>query len=43
VQIAHRLRVQTTMTLQWIAQTLCMGSWTDVSNLLRPARRSAKV
>jgi len=34
VQIARRLRRETTMTLKWIAQRLHMGSWTYVSNLL---------
>ena len=28
VKLARRLREQTTMTLAWIAQRLCMGSWT---------------
>ena len=27
---------ETTMTLQWIAEILCMGSWAYVSILLRP-------
>ena len=36
VKLARRLRRETTMTLQWIAESLCMGSWTYVSNLLRP-------
>jgi len=35
VRIALKLRRETTMKLQWIAETLCMGSWTYVSNLLR--------
>ncbi len=32
--IARRLRGETTMSLNWIAQRLGMGSWTYVSNLL---------
>jgi hypothetical protein len=34
VAIAARLRKETTMTLQWIATRLNMGTWTHVSNLL---------
>ena len=34
VQVALRLRRETTMSLKWIAQELRMGSWTDVANLL---------
>jgi len=34
VKIACRLRRETAMTLKWIAQTLQMGAWTHVSNLL---------
>jgi hypothetical protein len=36
VKLARKLRRETTMTLQWIAENLCMGTWTYVSNLLRP-------
>ena len=39
VQIAGRLRAETTMTLKWIAGRLQMGTWTHVSNLLRATRR----
>ena len=35
VRIARRGRVETTMTLAWIARRLQMGVWTDVSYLLR--------
>ena len=38
VQIALRLRQETTMTLEWIARRLRMGAWTHVSNLLRLAK-----
>ena len=38
VNIARRLRQETTMTLQWIAQCLEMGGWGYVSNLLNPKR-----
>ncbi len=34
VKIAHRLRTQTTMTLNWIAEELKMGAGTYVSNRL---------
>jgi hypothetical protein len=39
VQIARRLRAETTMTLGWIADRLRMGVWTHVSNLLREAQK----
>jgi len=39
VKMARRLRRETTMTLKWIAETLRMGTWTHVSNLLRPTRQ----
>jgi REP element-mobilizing transposase RayT len=34
VQLARRLRRETTLSLKWIASRLQMGSWTYVSNLL---------
>ena len=34
VQLARRLRKETTLSLKWIAARLQMGSWTYVSNLL---------
>jgi REP element-mobilizing transposase RayT len=34
VELAGRLRRETTMTLKWIADHLHMGTWTYVSNLL---------
>jgi len=40
VRMARRLRAETTVSLKWIAETLCMGTWTHVSNLLRPGRKS---
>ncbi|HYG36702.1 MAG TPA: transposase [Clostridia bacterium] len=42
VRIAYRLRQETTMSLKWIAERLCMGSWTYVSNLLRSKTESSK-
>ncbi len=36
VELARRLRQETTMSLKWIAQRLHMGAWTNVSNLLSP-------
>jgi REP element-mobilizing transposase RayT len=41
VRIARRLRQETTMSLVWIATRLKMGTWSNVSNLLRTGR-SAK-
>jgi hypothetical protein len=38
VQVARRLRQETTMSLKWIAGRLHMGSWTYVSNLLNEKR-----
>jgi putative transposase len=38
VVLARRLRSETTMTLEWIAKRLSMGSWTHVSNLLAADR-----
>jgi hypothetical protein len=37
VQIARRLRDETTVTLQWIAAALAMGTWTHVANQLSHA------
>lgn len=45
VRLAACLRRETTMTLRWIAQRLCMGTWTHVSNCLaatRTVERSVK-
>jgi REP element-mobilizing transposase RayT len=39
VDIAWRLRAETTMTLKWIAAQLQMGAWTHVSNLLSQRRQ----
>jgi REP element-mobilizing transposase RayT len=41
VELAERLRAETTLSLKWLAQELGMGSWTYVSNLLS-ARRNKK-
>ena len=41
VVIARRLRQETTMSLQWIAERLQMGTWTYVSNLLNQKRAEA--
>jgi hypothetical protein len=38
VTIASKLRQETTMTHQWIAQRLGMGSWACLSNLLSARR-----
>jgi hypothetical protein len=35
VRIASRLRRETTMTLEWIADRLCMGAATHVASLLQ--------
>src|SRR5439155_16488041 len=34
LQIATRLRAETTMSLKWIAQQIGIGSWKYLSNLL---------
>jgi len=39
VEIAWRLRRETTMTLRWIADRLHMGTWTSVSNCLTEKRK----
>jgi hypothetical protein len=39
VEIAARLRRETTMTLKWIAKRLNMGTWTHVSNCLVRKRK----
>jgi len=39
VQIARRLRTETTVTLKWIGKRLVMGAPTNVANLLRKGRR----
>ncbi len=39
VEIAWRLRQETTMSLKWIARRLQMGTWTHVSNCLTHKRR----
>jgi hypothetical protein len=38
VEVARRLRRETTMTLQWIAERLAMGRWGSVFNLLAADR-----
>ena len=40
LKIAGRLRGETTMTLQWIAKGLTMGTAGSLANLLRGARES---
>jgi len=40
VQIARRVRQESTMTLKWIAQRLKMGAWTSVSNALAQKRQA---
>ena len=39
VEVAWRLRSETTMSLKWIAQRLRMGTWTHVSNCLSQKRK----
>jgi len=39
VKLAVRLRAETTMTLKWVAETLRMGAWTHVSNLVSRERK----
>jgi len=38
VRLAVEVRAHTTVSLKWIARELDMGSWTNVSNLLRERR-----
>jgi hypothetical protein len=40
VALARPLRKETTVSLKWTAETLCIGTLTHLSNLLRPARQS---
>ena len=42
VELAWRLRQETTMTLKWIAHRLKMGAWTHVSNCLVQRRKDEK-
>jgi REP element-mobilizing transposase RayT len=42
VAIAARLRRETTVTLQWVAERLAMGSWSGVANLVAAARKKAR-
>ena len=42
VEIAWQLRQNTSMTLQWIAKELRMGSWSYVHNLLAARRKTMK-
>ena len=42
VQIAWRLRRETTMTLRWIAHRLQMGTWTYVANCLGRSENDQK-
>jgi hypothetical protein len=39
VKIARRLRQETTMTLQWIADRLKMGTWAHVANRLHHLKK----
>jgi hypothetical protein len=39
LEMALRLRRQTTMTLKWIAERLKMGTWTHLNHLLYWHRR----
>ncbi len=42
VKLAGRVRQETTMSLQWNANRLKMGSWTYLSNLLGVERSKIK-
>jgi putative transposase len=42
VQMAWRLRRESTMTLKWIAQRLKMGAWTHVSNCLAQRQKEER-
>jgi len=38
VELARRLRRETTVTLGWLAETLCMGTAGSLANLLRTSK-----
>jgi hypothetical protein len=42
VRIARRLRVETAVTLKWIAEQLHMGTWTHVANRLQQAKEKSE-
>ncbi len=42
VNLARRLRRETTVPLKWIAENLFMGTWTHVANLLRAGLSAAQ-
>jgi putative transposase len=42
LKLAVRLRVETTVTVKWIAERLCMGTWTHLNHLLYWHRRETK-
>lgn len=42
VRIAQRLRAETTLTLQRVAQRLQMGTWTNLSKLLADAQKKGR-
>jgi hypothetical protein len=42
VRIARRLRVETAVTLKWIAEQLHMGTWTHVVNRLQQAKEKSE-
>jgi hypothetical protein len=39
IRIAQRLRIETGVTLKWIAEALQMGTWTHVANRLQNAKK----
>jgi hypothetical protein len=39
VRSAGHIRKESTMSLKWIAESLAMGGWTHVSNLLGAKRK----
>ena len=42
IRVAARLRRETTMTLEWIADRLCMGAATHVASLLHRQSQKAQ-
>jgi hypothetical protein len=42
VEMAGRLRQETTMTFKWIAERLAMGSWMNAANLLARKRKAKR-
>ena len=42
IRIAQRLREETSVTLKWVAEQLCMGTWTHVANRLYHSQQGSR-